>query len=70
MSDLQALAASIEDEAKRKDLLATIRALIAAKESGGQAATPAPLSERIVSYSAGSSSRGGGGGRRHLHLLW
>jgi small conductance mechanosensitive channel len=52
VNDLQAVAASIEDEAKRKDLLATIRALIAAKESGGAAATPAPLSERIVSYSA------------------
>jgi moderate conductance mechanosensitive channel len=52
LNDLQMLAASIEDEAKRKELLATIRALTAAKESGGAAATPAPLSERIVSYSA------------------
>jgi moderate conductance mechanosensitive channel len=52
VNDLQALAASIEDEAKRKELLATIRALIAAKESGGADAIPAPLSERIVSYSA------------------
>ncbi len=48
--DLQALAASIEDETKRKELLATIRALIAAKEGGEAAEAPRPLSERIVAY--------------------
>jgi small-conductance mechanosensitive channel len=50
VNDLQALAASIEDEAKRNELLAAIRALIAVKESGEAAATPVPLSERIVEY--------------------
>ena len=52
VQDLQALAASIEDETKRKELLATIRALIAAKQGGKAAEAPAPLSERIVAYTA------------------
>ena len=50
VQDLQALAASIEDETKRKELLATIRALIAAKGGGESAEAPVPLSERIVAY--------------------
>lgn len=52
VQDLQALAASIEDETKRKELLATIRALIATREGGKTAEAPAPLSERIVAYTA------------------
>ena len=50
VADLQALAVSIEDELKRKELLATIRALIAAKEGGATAEPHAPLSERIITY--------------------
>ncbi|MGZ9106298.1 MAG: hypothetical protein ACXW3M_10925, partial [Rhodoplanes sp.] len=49
--DLQALAESIEDEGKRKELLATIRALIAARE-GRAAEAREPLSERIVTYAS------------------
>ena len=49
--DLQALAESIEDEGKRKELLATIRALIAARE-GARPRLTSLLSERIVTYAS------------------
>ena len=50
VADLQALAVSIEDKSKRKELLTTIRALIAAKEGSARAEPHAPLSERIITY--------------------
>lgn len=53
--DLRALAATLEDEGRRKELVASIRALIAVREHQQEKTPELSLGDRLLGYAAGAS---------------
>jgi small conductance mechanosensitive channel len=56
VSELKALAETLEDEGRRNALVSQLRALIAAKEKIAEAEQPLNLGDRLLDYAAGTAA--------------